>query len=273
MAFSVLMSVYTGTTAADLAACLKSLATQELPPDEIVIVEDGLILEDTAEHIRIATSSLPIKSIPFSSNRGLGPALHDGLLSCTHELVARVDTDDRCLGRRFSLQVKFLYSNPNIAVVGGGLREWYGTPKKKIGKIRNGPTNPEAITDYARKRNPLNHPTVMFRKSAVLESGNYQPCYLFEDYFLWVRMIQAGHRLVNLPDILVETDVDFDYFRRRGGVKYCLSEFAFAQKLCRLGFLSAKDVAFFVASRLPFRMIPWRLRPFFYQTFLRLPYF
>jgi len=269
MQLSVLMSVYSRTIATDLTACLKSLGTQTLLADEIVIVLDGPLSEDTANCIKMAMSSLPIKTIPFSENRGLGHALRDGLLHCRHELVARVDTDDRCLPDRFFTQVEYLVANPDIALVGGAMREFYDPPNNTVCRVRCGPVHPEAVAYHARRRNPFNHPTVLFRKSAVLASGNYQSCNMFEDYFLWARMIKAGHRLANIPEVFVETQVDFDYFRRRGGINYIQYEFCFARKLTQIDFLSPIDGIVFLAGRLPFRIIPPRIRSFLYRNLLR----
>ena len=269
MPLSVLISIYSATTAQDLTACLDSLAAQTLPADEILIVEDGPLSEDTAKYLQQAKLLLPIRVLSYPKNRGLGLALRDGLLECSYELVARVDSDDRSLSDRFLKQVTFLNANPNISVVGGGLREWFNRAKRPICKVRNGPIDPRHIGNRARRRNPLNHPTVMFRRSAVLSCGNYQPCELFEDYFLWARMVQTGYQIINLADVLVETDVDLNYFSRRGGFDYLGKEVAFAQKLRQIGFFSRADLVLFLIGRIPVRLIPLHLRPIFYRLFLR----
>lgn len=46
------------------------------------------------------------------------------------------------------------------------------------------PITSKKIYDFSKKRNPLNHMSVMFRKSAVLSVGGYEQVSLFEDYFL-----------------------------------------------------------------------------------------
>ena len=270
MQLSVLMSVYSGTNVGDLTSCLESIKTQTLLPDEIIMVLDGPLSEDTANYINMAMSSLPIKTISFSENRGLGYALRDGLLHCRHELVARVDTDDICLPDRLSKQVNYLYKNPDVALVGSMLKEWYDCLGNRTFTVRSVPLDSEKIAIYARRRNPFNHPTVLFRKSAVLASGNYESCLMFEDYFLWARMIKAGFRLANIPEVLVETQADSDYFRRRGGLKYLRYEFHFVKKLVAIGFLSQAERARFLLERLPFRILPKAIRSFLYQCFLRV---
>jgi len=270
MELSVLMSVYSGTRVRDLTACLNSLRAQTILADEIIMVIDGPLSEDTADHIEIAMSSLPIKTISFPENQGLGHALRHGLLQCSHELVARVDTDDICLPNRFYMQINYLDTNSDIALVGGGLREWYDRRGKTTCTVRCGPLDPKSVAIHARSRNPFNHPTVLFRKSAVLASGNYESCFMFEDYFLWARMIKAGFKLANMPEVLVETQADSDYFRRRGGLKYLRHEFRFAKELAKIGFLSPTERTRFLLERLPFRILPKAIRSFLYQYFLRV---
>ena len=78
MEFSVLMSAYSGTRVEDLAVCLESLRAQTVLADEIVLVLDGPLSEDTANYIKRLPPSLPIKTVSFSENRGLGHALREG---------------------------------------------------------------------------------------------------------------------------------------------------------------------------------------------------
>jgi len=269
MQFSVLMSIYLGTEAKELDSCLESLADQSLKPDQIVLVRDGPVDTSVEETIDKHLQKLPIHSISFPQNRGLGLALRDGLLACDHEIVARVDSDDWSVPERFENQIDYLKNYPSTSVVGGWLREYYESSVGRIGVVRETPSHHNSIERIARRRNPINHPTVMFKKSHVLAAGNYADCLLFEDYFLWARMLMSGFILANLPSVLVETKVDKLYFVRRGGIGYVKKELVFVQKLKTIGFLSTLDTIFFIASRLLLRVSPLRVRQMFYKGFLR----
>ena len=59
----------------------------------------------------------------------------------------------------------------------------------------------------------------MYKKSAVLSAGNYESFYLFEDYYLWVRMQIAGCNFANIDGVLCYVRV-LDMANRRGGIKY-----------------------------------------------------
>lgn len=269
MKFSALLSIYKGTTSADLSKCLTSLLLQTLWPDEVLVIKDGPISKNTENCLKDYTQQLPLRTLEYPTNRGLGPVLQDALPHCRNDIVARVDTDDVCVPDRFLKQITFLLENRDISVVGGALLERYLNCHRNHSVVRNSPTSHRQLTRYAKQRNPLNHPTVMFRKNDVLSCGGYEKCDLFEDYYLWVKMIMHGFRLANLPDILVETDVITDYFRRRGGLKYVRYEIQLAEKLRQLEFFTRVDKYRFIASRLPLRLSPWPLRRRIYQFMLR----
>ncbi len=269
MTFSVLLSIYHRTQADELAKCLDSLLSQTLPADEVVVIKDGPLQPDVDRCLQDYTGQLPIRLFSYPKNRGLGPVLADSLIRCKHELVARVDTDDRCLPGRFSVQIDYLHRNKDISVVGGALQEYYTNNITHKSVIRNGPITPSEVAKFAKRRNPLNHPTVMFRKSHVLSCGGYEECDFFEDYYLWAKMIHHGYRIANIPNILVETDVTADYFKRRGGLSYIAKELHLLKRLRQLCFFSMLDGIVFVSTRIPIRLLPWMFRQNLYRFFLR----
>ena len=263
------MSIYSATQADELNLCLESLTMQELPTNQVVLVRDGPVHPDVEKCIAKFSSRLPFEHLYFSSNRGLGCALHDGLKVCSNELVARVDSDDYSVPERFALQWDYLEENPAISVVGGWMKEHYLIDDVSSVVVRQTPLSPSNVAHTARRRNPVNHPTAMFKKSHVLESGSYQPCLLFEDYFLWARMLMAGYQIANLPQVLVETHVGSEFFARRGGISYLNHELHLLKKFRSIGFISGVNSAVFVLSRLPMRLAPLKLREQLYRALLR----
>ena len=102
MKFSVLISLYYKENPDFLRQSLDSVFTQTLPPDEVVLVEDGPLTAEldavVDEYVR-RYQSLHIVKLP--KNMGLGNALNEGLKHCSNELVARMDTDDICYANRY----------------------------------------------------------------------------------------------------------------------------------------------------------------------------
>lgn len=269
MGLSVLASIYAGTNSEELVHCLESLALQTLPADEIVIVLDGPVTPSVEQCLGRYSARLPIRLVPFSENRGLGPALRDGLLECSHELIARVDTDDRSVLVRFETQVHFLEQFPTVSIVGGMIREHWYHGSRKAQYVRSMPLSHQQICRTARRRNPINHPTVAFRKNDILACGNYGDYPFFEDYELWARVISNGYLLRNIDQVLVETTTNQAFFSRRGGLSYIHDEFFLARRLYQLGFLNSFQLTRFILTRVPVRLTPSPLMEFFYRTVLR----
>jgi hypothetical protein len=104
------------------------------------------------------------------------------------EFIARMDGDDVCLPERFELQLEEMQRNPKLAALGAQRLEI----DAQGSSLPAGASMPIAFVDVLARLllvNALLHPTVMFRRSAILSAGNYglceKPC---EDYDLWLRV-------------------------------------------------------------------------------------
>lgn len=221
MGFSVLMSVYEKEKPEYLKEALLSVVNQTMQPDEIVLIEDGRLTDDLYRVIEEIRMQHPILK-PYSSqqNEGLGLALAKGVTLCKNELVARMDTDDIASENRFEQQYTYMMEHKEVAALGGFMEE-FSEEEKDYHKIKRMPLAMSDIRSYARYRNPLNHMTVMFRKSAVLAAGGYRHFPYMEDYDLWIRMLARGACFHNLDTVLVKARCNNDIYERRGGISYC----------------------------------------------------
>src|SRR5690606_1981535 len=131
--------------------------------------------------------------------------------------LARVDSDDINIEERVALQSEFLDAHPEIAAVGGWITEFEGTPDNIVA-VRRLPCEPSRLRKFSKRRSPLNHPSVMLRRSAVIATGNYAPLRQAQDYHLWVRMLVHGYKLANLPMVLVNMSAGDRLGGRRGGL-------------------------------------------------------
>lgn len=115
---------------------------------------------------------------------GLGRALAQLTVSAQTELLARIDADDIAEPDRLRRQVEFLCDHRKVGVLGTQMKSIDG---KQV--LTNLPTKDAEIRWSLRFTNPVSHPSVMLRRSAVLEAGNYRDLPPGnEDYDLWVRM-------------------------------------------------------------------------------------
>ena len=124
-AFSVLLSVYNRETAKYLSSALKSIwEDQSLKPDEIVIVKDGPLPIELDSVITEFEKVAPVKCLALERNYGLGIALAKGLLICSCDIVARMDSDDIARPDRFEKQIKFMVDYPEYDMVGSNIAEF-----------------------------------------------------------------------------------------------------------------------------------------------------
>lgn len=252
---SVLMSVYKKENPQFLKRALESIYAQTLKADEIVLVEDGEIPPALEEVI----SRYPdLHIVKLEKNLQLGRALETGLKACHHELIARMDTDDIMMPDRLEKQYQFMLEHLDVAACGADIAEF--TEEDIILREKHMPTLPQDLYRYGKKRNPLNHMTVMFRKSAIEAVGGYRHFPGLEDYDLWSRLLANGYKIANLPEVLVRARIGDSFASRRGGWPYFKRYLQLRKEQHRIGYLSTKE--YIVACILTFGMtvMPEKLR-------------
>lgn len=273
MQFSVLLSIYFKEKPAFLELALSSLVHQTRLPDEILLIEDGPLNDALYRVIGHFQQQYPkiFRIIKLPENKGLGNALRIGVEACTYDIIARMDSDDICLPERFEKQIAFLESRPDIAVVGANIEQFDEVPGDiKIFRIM--PVEGEALRAYARFRSPVNHPSIVFRKAAVLDSGNYDgSILLWEDFSLFIRMLKKGYKFYNIQEVLLYFRVGsgIDSIKRRSGWKYMKSELKFAAFAKEIGHLSFFEWLSYITMKLPVRLLPPRLVLLMYNKLLR----
>ena len=269
--FSVLLSIYYKENPDYFRECMESIYSQTVLPDEIVLVEDGRLTEELYEAIseyECRASEINFVTVKLEKNSGLGLALAEGIKHCSNELVARMDTDDICAPDRFERQLKVFSNNNNLDVVGGFIAE-FDIDKEHIVAERKVPLCHNDIFRYQRKRDGLNHVSVMFKRKSVLDAGNYKNCLLMEDSLLWANMIKNHCHMANIDEVLVYVRTGDDMLKRRGGFDYFLKYRAGRRKILQTGTISMSDYFITVMAQLVVCMIPIRLRSLVFKKILR----
>lgn len=254
MSFSVLLSVYKNERAEYFEQCLNSIYNQSLLSKDIIIVHDGPLTHELYQVLDKWRLLLPIIEVVLQNNVGLGEALNAGLTHCKYDLVARVDTDDINIPTRFELQYKYMKEHEDIALCGSHIDE-FDTDPLITTSHRKVPLNKD-FNNSIFKRNPINHMTVMFRKSAVLDVGGYQHLRFMEDYFLWVRMYVKGYKLVNLDTVLVKARTGNGMLERRKGLNYYRSELTFMNKVLKMNIKNKPKIMVTFLIRSHIRLLP-----------------
>lgn len=267
--FSVLMGVYYKEKAEFLAKSLESIYfDQELKPDEIVLVEDGPLTDELYKVIDEYKNKLgkKFKVLKLEKNMGVGHAMIDGVLNCSYDYIARMDSDDISYPNRFKEQIGFLEKNPDIDALGSYMSEFVENIDNII-CVKDCPL--DNFEKYIKHRSPINQPTVILKKKSVIDSGNYQEIFLNEDIYLWARMLAKGYKFANLPKELVYFRTTEDTYRRRGGLKYIKAEYKIQKKLLELKLINRLEFTFNILSKSVVRILPNSLRKIIYLKLLR----
>lgn len=266
--FSLLLPVYHGDNPDFLRRAFDSATSeQQLQPDEVVIVRDGPVgsaLAAVLEEI-LENSSVPVRLVALPRNEGLARALDAGLRKCSHDIVARTDADDICAPERFARQIPLI--TDGFDIVGSAIRE-FEFEGDYAGVVRVPPLTPAQIPAAARFHSPFNHPSVVYRRSAVRAAGGYRDLPLLEDYWLFARMLAAGARGCNLPEPLLDYRVGAGAYARRGGLRLLRSEFILQARFRSIGFTTTLQMARNILVRCGYRLIPEAIRRRAYRTLL-----
>ena len=265
--FSVSMCVYMGDNPEHFDTSLKSIFTQTLLPDEIVLVVDGPVSEETNTIIEKYKSENDILNvIRLEKNVGHGNARREGLKNCSHNIVALMDADDVCVPYRFERQICEFENNAELDIVGGQIREFIDDVKNVVG-VRNVPCDDGEIKEYMKKRCPMNQMTVMFKKSSA---GGYIDWFCEEDYYLWLRMAMNNMKFKNLPQTLVDVRVGEEMYMRRGGLKYFKSEAKLQGFMLKNKIIGFPRFVMNVSQRLVLQVLmPNKMRGWVFRRFAR----
>lgn len=271
--YSVLMSIYCKEKASNLRASIESLINQTVQASEIVIVKDGALTEELEETLSKYIELYPNKFniVTLGENKGLGLALAEGIKHCSNELVARMDSDDISVHNRFELQLKEFEKDPELDICGGYIGEFCDDPNKIV-SVRKVPLNDLDIKKYQKRRDGLNHVTVMYKKSKVVEAGNYQHALFMEDSLLWANMFLAGAKCMNIPKTLVYVRTGEGMYQRRGGFSYFLKYRQGRKLMYKTGYISKFDYYYTIFIQAIIAMLPSIIRKYIYNSFLRSRY-
>ena len=265
--FSVLMTIYKNDIVADLKDAIDSVINQTIVPNEILIVKDGPLKEQTEKMLSSYTSDI-FTFVQLPKNIGQSMALNRGILECKYDLVARMDADDISHTERFEKQLKEFIRDPQLDLVGTGILEFTHSVEDADCE-RVVPETHDEILKYSKFRSPVNHATVMYRKSKVIEAGNYTDIFSVADYHLWPRMFRVGSMFYNIQEPLLYVRGGKEMYSRRGGAHYAFQDLKLQWFFLKTGHVNIFQYLFNVFTRIPIGLSPNVFRSFVYRKVLR----
>lgn len=189
---SIVIPVY--NSARYLRECMDSIMGQTFKDFEVIMIDDG----STDDSVKIIASYQDPRIKLIRNNHDYIQSLNMGMTAAQGKYIARMDSDDVMLPERLQLQYEYMEKNPEVDVLGGGM--------KCFGKSNNEHIPKEIITIWDMLDGCcVIHPTVMMRSQVIKDLGfKYEEEYIYaEDYRLWVKMMQAGLCFRNLQKILI----------------------------------------------------------------------
>lgn len=219
---SVLMSIYHKEKPEYFDQAMDSIwGHQTVKPDQVVLVEDGPLtteLYDVIKNWKVKLGEV-LDIISLEKNLGTGGAKSIGLEKCKGDYIAVMDTDDISNPERFEKQIKFLEKNTDIDAVGCFLEEI--NEKNEI--IKDSviyPLTHDELRKFFSKRDPIAHPTTMFKRRFFDKGVKYLPSLVMaEDTLLWYQGFLNNCKLANIDYIGLRFRRSSDFYKRRANWK------------------------------------------------------
>lgn len=213
---SVLVSSY-NTKYIYIKECLESIKTQEGHFGmEIVWINDGSnelntqLLERELENFRKTTRFTKVIYFKNPTNVGIAKSLYDGVNLCSNEIIVKMDSDDIMLPERIKKQLEFMKTHPDCVMVGTDIQIFRNDPQnpKNQQMLQRTQHHPMITWDQFRQTRQewfANHPTLCYKKSAILSVGNYDVTMgsCLQDYEIELRVLKQFGRIYNIPEVLL----------------------------------------------------------------------
>lgn len=240
--FSLIISFYAKVKNKDIEFFFRSIRRSSYKPSELIIIFDGPIDQILIDLINnrinqlILNYNIITKKFFFDENMGSAAAYNKAVEKSSYNIVIKCDADDFNYKYRFEKIYQKL--NNGFSLCGSQMIERFH--KKKYSKQL--PLKYDQIKKFVKYRNPINNPSVGFTKNEFISLGGYTNIKYKEDYLLWIKWIAKYNNIINLDEVLVSTQKNSNFIRRRNGyfniyselfillfiVKYRLNNFIYA---------------------------------------------
>lgn len=193
-----------------------SVASQDYPIDEIIVVDDGSTDGTVAEVEAIAD---PRIRIARSAGRQGAPAARNlGLSLATSEWVAFQDSDDVWIVDKLARQFAAIAKTPGAEAVACSLLQLYEGRARLVPDAIKGPRSADLATLLAGSF--ISTQTLVCRRERLKEIDGFDPALpRFQDWDLVLRLLRHGVRFAFVPEPLAlayDTPGNLTSFAMRG---------------------------------------------------------
>lgn len=213
---SVIMATYNEPVDI-IGKAVKSILNQTFQDFELLILDDSTN-QESISYIDSLNIYPKVKVIRKPERMGLSGARNVGIQSARGKYIAIMDADDISVPERFELQVNYLEAHSDCYVLGGQIN--IIDEKDRVISQRHYPLKGIRLRLFASYRNPLAHPTVMFRKELCDKGFIYdETLEMSEDLDLWLRIMNADFKIENLESTLINYRVNESFTNKRSSQK------------------------------------------------------
>jgi glycosyltransferase involved in cell wall biosynthesis len=181
MTRSIGVVIRTRNSARYLPRALESVVTQDLAPDDVVVVDGG----STDGTLDIVASFAPlVRTIP-QVRPGLGGAAEDGVQALQTDLVAFQDSDDLWTDGRLRLLVEELLAHPSWGAVMGRVEHFISPDlPEDVQRTLSAPEGPQVGVGL---------PSLLAHRSVFAVAGPFMEEVMAGEYLEWMdRATRAG---------------------------------------------------------------------------------
>lgn len=268
--YSMLVSVYKKVDPKHLEACLESIFSQTYPASQVVLVCDGELTDGLWQVVCKYERLYPdiFEPLRLSHNVGTGAAANAGIKKCRCNIILKTDSDDICRPYRCEEQIRMYEEDLELVLTGGYIREFSDETGEEI-SVKSVPLSHGEILKYAKRRNPINNPTIGIKKDFAIKNGGFDTSVRCEDYDFVCRMLQAGARAKNSDRIFLDYRVTEDNLKRRKNFANTKSFISVRYRNFKRGFCGFFDFLIPSAAQLVMFVLPSGLTGKIYKKLLR----
>ena len=258
---SLLIAVHYKTDEKDLLKSINSIHHQKHIPNDIILIQDGVITNSLNILINsLVDQNLINQRLAIHKNSGLANALNLGITRSKNILIARLDPEDEIINDRFYVQYEFLKANQDICICGSFVYEVFNKKEKLIKK----PTKNIDISNSLQFGNPIIHSTVMFRKKLIKKIGCYPLIKKCQDLYLWIKCLEEGYKFANIDMPLLRTFLHSELILRRNMNYFIYEKMVYDYQLNK-NLISVYVYIYQVVSRYILRTLPSKFKIILYR--------
>ncbi|WP_312555925.1 glycosyltransferase family 2 protein [Empedobacter brevis] len=191
--FSISVIIPCYNSSLTIVESLNSIFYQKHIVNEIIIIDDGST-DNTISIIEQYIKESTFENFKLIKQKNSGPSVarNNGIKNSTSDWIAFLDSDDIWTPSRLEKQLKFLTSNPEVVLIGGGHEKFFFN--KNI-------ISQEISLQKLCFKNFFETPTVLVRKDICSTYYFDENMRYSEDYDLWLK-IASKHKTLYINSIL-----------------------------------------------------------------------